>query len=115
MSRSKLWLYFCILSMLLVLFAGCGNTSDDKQTTPSTTSSESQPATTEPETTTEESFDFDGYEFTITNGGAFPRKGEDGKFASATDEEWNELYLELENKYNDLVNITLHIFLEHKL
>ena len=87
--------------MVLALFAGCNKSEDGKETTPGTTTPQSQPATTsEPATTTEETFDFKGYEFTISTGAAFPRRNEDGSFVSAKDEEWYEKYLDLEEKYN---------------
>jgi hypothetical protein len=78
--------------MVVALFAGCGGNGDNKDTSAATSA--------EAAATTVETFDYEGYEFTISDGMYFPQYTETGSPASQLDAEWDDLYTALEDKYN---------------
>ncbi len=88
-----------LMAMLLLvgLVAGCANSGGATEDTTATTKTTESPASTT-EVTTTEPVTYGGREFTITSKTYFPATNEDGSYVSAKDEEWAELYMDLEDR-----------------
>ncbi len=83
-----------VLLMTVALFAGCGGKTNNGGEETKATTTTAQTTTKAPETTTIRTFG--GRTFSITDQLYVPKKDENGNFNSSKDEEWQQLYDELE-------------------